>query len=530
MITFKLCGNPAYQWKHKDNHCFTGYFFDDNNVFFSGENALGFLLNFENKDSDIPKLNGIYTFIKNTPNGIVIITDTINYFPVFYLKQNEDWIVSDDWNSLIEMKGGLISNLEARQEFQSIGFVLDNETLDNEIYKTRAGEKLVLNNDGTFERITDYYFLPNIFINDSFKNYRNSLLSELYDAGKRLIHFLDSRTAVIPLSGGFDSRLIACILKKLNYENVVCFTYGVKNKEEEISWQVAQNLGFKWFFIDYTEINLETYLDDSQFLEYIKLTGNGYAMPYLQEYFAVKNLVKDNLIPENSVFLPGHVGDNMGGSYILKSVKTKAQNDKLYHNLIENYFFFKKNRSDERKQLKKRILKTTQNYPLKNNYSAKYNPYIEDWCVKEKFSKFLFHSSKVFDFFGHETYFLLWDKKLVCFFRNLPYPLREHKLLYDDVAINEFFIKLNVYFQETEIKATPAAIQIQKLKSKVRDLFPWSYILKRMKKQDWMYYAAFTSMMENRMEEKGYHRLRKFRLFNAIICRWYMDFVGFFKH
>jgi hypothetical protein len=108
--------------------------------------------------------------------------------------------------------------------------------------------------------------------------------------------------------------------------------------------------------------------------------------------------------------------------------------------------------------------------------------------------------------------------------------LREHKLLYDDVAINEFFIKLNVYFQETEIKATPAAIQIQKMKSQVRDLFPWSYILKRMKKQDWMYYASFTSMMENRMEEKGYQRLKNFRLFNAIICRWYMDFVGFFKH
>jgi asparagine synthase (glutamine-hydrolysing) len=523
MINFKLFGNQAFSWVEKDNQYFTGYFFDDNNVFFNGENALRF---FKDKDSDIPKLNGIYTFIKTTPDGIVITTDTINYFPIFYVKQNEDWFVSDDWNFLTEMKGGLAPHLEAREEFESIGFVLDNETLDADILKTRAGEKLLLNHDGTAARVPDYYFLPQSFSEGSLEKFYNELTSELYEAGRRLVQFLDARTAVIPLSGGFDSRLIVCILKKLNYENVICFTYGVKNKEEKISRKVAQNLGFQWFFIDYSEIDIETYLDDSQFLEYMRWTGNGYAMPYLQEYFAVKKLVKDNLIPENSVFLPGHIG-GLAGAQILKSVKTKKQNHELFNNLINNYFFFKK--ISKKKQLIKRIAQTTRNYPSENKYSKNYNPYVEDWILKEKFSKFIFHSSKVFDFWGHETYFLLWDKKMVNFFRNLPYPLRENKLLYDKVAINEFFIKLNVYFQEAEIKVTPFAIKIQKLKSKIRDLFPWSYILKRMEKQDWMYYAAFTSMMENRLEEKGYQRLKHFRLYNAIICRWYLDFVGFLK-
>ena len=50
-----------------------------------------------------------------------------------------------------------------------------------------------------------------------------------------------------------------------------------------------------------------------------------------------------------------------------------------------------------------------------------------------------------------------------------------------------------------------------------------------MKKQDWMHYAAFANEMENRMQQKGYPRLKYFRLFNAIICRWYMDFVDFYK-
>jgi len=530
MIDINLYGNKAYKWVRKNSHYFTGYFFDENNMLFKGNDAIDLLLQIENKFSTIPTYNGIYTYIRTTAEGISIITDTINFFPVFYLKLNNGWILSDNWNYLVEKKGGIIPNKEAETEFQSIGFVLDNETLDATIFKTKAGEKLLLNNDGTSHRTADYYFLPENFKNNTFQELSTELLVEFFEAGTRLVKFLDSRTALIPLSGGFDSRLIACVLKSLNYENVICFTYGIKNKEEEISRKVAQNLGYKWHFIDYKEINLDTYIEDFNFLEYVKFAGNGYAMPYLQEYFAVKKLVKDKLIPENSVFLPGHVGDNMAGSYVLKSIKTKAQNDKLYNNIIDNYFFFKKNNKIEKKQLVKRIAETIKEYPLKNNYSKKYNPYIEDWCAKEKFSKFLFHSSKVFDFWGYETYFLLWDKKIVDFFRNVPYPFRENKLLYDNVAINEFFIKQDVYFQEGELIVSSLKIKIQKLKNRIRDLFPWKFILKRMIKNDWMYYATLTSIMEERLEEKGYERLKNFRYFNAIICRWYMDFIGFFTH
>ena len=521
-MNINLYGNKAYQWEHKDNHYFTGYFFDENDVLYKGENAIDYF----KMHSAIPTLNGIYTYIQVAENAIVIITDILNYFPVFYVKQNEDWYVSDDWNSLIEIKGGMVSNTEAEAEFQSIGFVLDHETLDQDILKTRAGEKLLLNHDGTSERVPDYYFLPEVFSNDNFQKLSNTLISDLHEAGNRLIKFLDSRTAVIPLSGGFDSRLIACILKKLNYENVICFTYGIKNKEEEISCSVAQCLGYKWYFIDYTEIDLNTYIDDAQFLAYIEFAGNGYTMPYLQEYFAVKRLIEEKIIPEHSVFIPGHIG-GLAGAQILKSVKTKKQNHELFNNLIDNYFFFKKT-SKDKNQLIKRIAKTIQNYPLKNSYSKNYNPYIEDWILKEKFSKFIFHSSKVFDFWGHETYFLLWDKKMIDFFRKLPYQFRENKQLYDSVAINEFFIKCNVYFQDKEMKVNPLDLKIQKVKNSIRDFFPWAYTLKRMQAHDWMYYAALTSVMEDRMEAKGYQRLKKFRSFNAVICRWYLENLDFF--
>ena len=71
-----------------------------------------------------------------------------------------------------------------------------------------------------------------------------SELDEIYNnATKKMIKYLNGRQAVIPLSGGNDSRLIAYYLTKNNYKNVVAYTYGSKeNSEIEISRRVAEFL------------------------------------------------------------------------------------------------------------------------------------------------------------------------------------------------------------------------------------------------------------------------------------------------
>ena len=77
-------------------------------------------------------------------------------------------------------------------------------------------------------------------------------LDRIYeDTFSRLISWLDGRQAVIPLSGGYDSRLIALMLKELGYNNVLCFTYntGGAKWEVDISRRVAKNLGFCWHYV-----------------------------------------------------------------------------------------------------------------------------------------------------------------------------------------------------------------------------------------------------------------------------------------
>ena len=61
---------------------------------------------------------------------------------------------------------------------------------------------------------------------------------------KNIIKDANGATIIIPLSAGLDSRLIASGLKNFNYNNVKCFSYGLKNNYETLSSKKFQKIRF----------------------------------------------------------------------------------------------------------------------------------------------------------------------------------------------------------------------------------------------------------------------------------------------
>ncbi|MDD3688148.1 MAG: hypothetical protein PHE56_15475, partial [Bacteroidales bacterium] len=282
-------------------------------------------------------------------------------------------------------------------------------------------------------------------------------------------------------------------------------------------------LGFKWYFVDYEAIDYQGFTKDEQFLTYAFEYSGAYSMVYLQEYFAVKYLKENNLIPEDSVFLPGHSGDYLGGSYTNRTAKVAHQKDVLAVFLENNYYFFKQKTSIEKQIIRDKIKDLLLEYPDTNKVSEQYNPYVEDWDIKEKLSKFIFRSSFVFTFLGYEHIYPFWDSKLVNFWRNVPYELRSGKTFYDKVLIEKFFSPYKVYFGETEIKKSEFYKKYQNLKDRLRYKMPWSIVYSRMIKNDWLNYNGFTQEMEIELNKKGIEPLKNFKSFNAIICRWCLE-------
>ena len=110
------------------------------------------------------------------------------------------------------------------------------------VYQVQAGEYIIFNEENNIRYTYHNYFLQGEKEKDIVLA-TTKLLNVFDIISDRLIRSLQGKTAIIPLSGGYDSRLIAVMLKNKGLKDVICFTYGRKgNPEVEISEKVAKLL------------------------------------------------------------------------------------------------------------------------------------------------------------------------------------------------------------------------------------------------------------------------------------------------
>jgi asparagine synthase (glutamine-hydrolysing) len=514
--------NNGFKWFSHGRIMFKGYIFRDQEYLREME-ALEYFSDIVDENVLIQRLkslDGFFSVVIDLPGKIIIASDRLSFFPLFYHHSTDGWKVSDNWYTLIRHKKQVLLNYDAFGEFLSAGFVLSNETLEKEIEKTTAASVVILEKSGINRSFIWSDFLPTEVFSGDFLKLQQGLLKEIEIVSRKLISSLEGRTAVVPLSGGYDSRLIACMLKKAGYQKVVCITYGRPSYETEISEKVANALGYKWHFIDYSELDYHGYLDDEVFQDYYKYAGRGFSMPYLQEFFAAGELLGKGLIPRDSVYIPGHSGDWLAGSYILKTIRTNVSRSRLAAHIRDLYFVFAPLRKRQREILKSRIEKSLV-FSSKDHISHQgFNELIENWDAREKLPKFIFNSSHVFPFFGQQVRFPLWDKVLIDFFRKAPMHTREGKRLYNTVVEQYFFAPLGVDFQEAKVKLVSPGMQ--RFKNRLRDMLPSNYFRIKLKKSDVIFYDGLTWEMEKELKRRGRRQLKRFYSYNARICRWYL--------
>jgi asparagine synthase (glutamine-hydrolysing) len=513
------------EWFASDNLFFKGYLFDKNGQLLRYARAVDYLrdeLQYKDLKEVLKEVDGLFSVIIKNAEQVTIGCDNINYVPVFYTFHNGTWHISDSWHHLQESISEIEPNLDAFDEFLAAGFVQGHETLSRRIQKTRAGAITQLYNDGSITQDDHYFFLPQEFKNTPYDDLRKQCGMIFSESAQKLVTYLNGRMAVVPLSGGYDSRLIVCMLKAINYKNVLCITYGRDNPESRMSKKVANTLGYPWYFVDYEEIEINGFLSDPIFKNYHQYAGNGFAMPYLQEYYAAKEMMEKEVIPRDAVFLPGHSGDYLGGSYVHKVIHNKNAKNDIPGFIARNYFWFVNPKQSAIHNIRQRVDKNlffrdTRYVSIKGFY-----PEIEDWDVKEKLSKFIFNSSHVFNFFGYDVFFPLWQSSMVEFFRKVPFSQRMHKKLYDDCLETFYFKPLNVYWDEEELNNPSAISKWPQIKRFLKKLVPGKIRYLKIKNQDWVCYYLFTGNMQEELEHLKLGRVKKYNSFNAIICRWYL--------
>ena len=526
MNTLLLLDNSGgFSWQKSEKLFVKGYVFDRNGRFFEASALLEYFSgvnSFADFNERVSFANGCFSVVFLNGEELYAACDSIRAFPLFYKRYKGEWIVSDDPHKLLKDYGKQEINQKAWQEFLATGYVTGDETLINGISQIQASELVYFKKDDLKKQFY-YTYRCRLTKNFEYDELRNLGIDKINSAFKRFVDSLEGRTVVVPLSGGFDSRLIAVMLKKFGYTNVVCITYGRPgNPEIKISGKVSEILGYRWICVDYTEELIRDYIHDAHFKDYYPYASKLSSMFFMQEYFAIRYLKENKLIPEDSIFAPGHSGDFLGGSQLSKHGNLLERES--VKDIAERLFYIKYNYVRPKGNTKEEMLDR-----IEKNLEEKFTgePVLaytiqEDWDFKEKLSKFNANSLNLYTFFGYGFRLPFWDKELVEFFRTLPLHMKINKFLYDDILTNEFFESEGVNFKE-ELQVTEQIMKRQRFKNRIKYFLPQVVLRMFLTKLDNLFYNEITKELISDMEQKG----KKLRIynnsFNSVIIQWYLE-------
>lgn len=524
MTNIFLNNNKGFSWFRSKNISIKGCFFDIENNFYEKEKLISFFEGVSTPVQFIAKIketNGFFTVIIKVGNCTYMASDTTRIFPLFYTLNENHFSVSDDIEFLKKSNNLTEIDKQSAKEFESLGHTMGNKTLLKNIYQLQSSEYLIFKKNTLIKQGFYFNYSTVKTFDFTYDELKKKTAYAFENAFKRLTTSLNNRPVALPLSGGYDSRLIAVMLKKNNYTNVTCYTYGKKgNHEIENSRRTANELGFKWIFIEYTDELLNNYINSDLFKQFTSYTCKHTSMPSLQGYFAVKHLTENNLISKDSIFIPGYAGDLLGGSQYMKVIPQDIKTYDISKLILKEKFAHNKiNKETTIKGIEHLLVNFDSNYRKKLPATV-----FEDYDIKEKFSKIIFKTANLYTFFGYEHRFPFWDTELLGFFKDVPSTHKKVKYLYDDVLKNHFFNEFNVNFK-TEIQPSLLTMFIQKIKESIKPFLPY-FILKRyLLKNDWLNSEHITLEMTKSLDKNKLPYNSKVRVFNEFNIQWYLYFT-----
>lgn len=356
--------------------------------------------------SALARIGGRWALVLEQVDGLLIVQDPIRSLPLFIATpgSGETAIsVTDDIDRARELVGGGTLDTSTKEEFADLGYVTGPRTLFREITQVQAGEWVLLGDDGSHD--SGFYRRLKYTGRDiSFESDLDDRFSEgLETAFARMFEWVGDRQIVIPLSGGLDSRLLAIAMHDLGHTNVVNFTYGVgETSEVNISRTVAESLGQRWEFIQYTPDELRAAWQSEEAGAFVRESYAGASLPHIQDWYALREMRRRGLIEPDAVILAGHtVVGNMHDEYIV-DLPDAVDRTTLFDLLVEHHA---QRRPAKRLADNKRFQAEFYDYLDRIEYDGSPRARLEAleyWNILERQTKYINNSMRGYEHFGYE--------------------------------------------------------------------------------------------------------------------------------
>lgn len=459
------------------------------------------------------KLNGQFSVVISNETEIWLHCCHTWSFPLFYSIKNGNVKIGDNPENLKIINTDIETDPTVKDYFTAFGITPGASTLEKSIQLVRPGESVCINlSTGQLQQM-----LMQIPIESESELTPEELAATIRKSFGKYAEFLQNKQVLLPLTSGYDSRLLACLLKESGVKNVICSTWGRENNNEIVTAKkVADKLGYPYISVPYTNELIEGFAHSKEFIDYAGFSGHYTSMPYLQDYFAVRHLKNKGIINEATFVLPGHPGDFLRGTHLYRMLKNETS-IQVANSLLQAFGTTLPLTDTQKKQVLRAIQERIFNPADENRNNFDY------WDFQERQCKFIGNSSQVYSFFNIPYLLPLFDKKIFNTLLFLPFHQRLYAKLYNHTLENKIFTENGVGFElkheekgftkpswlkEFVIMHTPAFIR--------KKYYP---------ADDNVFYKEITSLLMNSYPAFTYTHPVKPNRYNSYLIQWYLQWL-----
>lgn len=432
-----LTSLKAYQWQTKNGISFRGYIqFLKNSKVYRSYCAIELLKGVTTQDELIELLrevDGCYSIIINRGDYTLAAVDRARSLPLF-LSSN---YISDSAEEIrkAEKIAKEAVDKDLFLEFSTNHFLFGHDTVYKEIKQLDLGETVFIKNkDVAFRK---YYYHVGKIKERPVGEIKKELTETAVHAFKRLKEVIAGRPVVLSLSGGYDSRFIACMLKMIGIEDVSCYTYGKKDNHEVVqSKKVAEALGYRWICVEMTDELMSKQLDEVGMSYIDSYTGHDYSC-YFQNFPAVRKLHEENWFKPGSVFITGLCGDMPTGAYIKKEEECIYDSSYAASTLYDMLFnsFIMEDTFKEKRLLK--MKNEIEDIPVKIEDYNSWQTVVDCIYTGTCHAHAYLHMNSAHSFFGYEWLLPYWSAELLNVWYSISPDLKRAQALYEDWLLND---------------------------------------------------------------------------------------------
>lgn len=388
----------------------------------------------------LARLDGSYAVVRKTAAAVVAAVDRMRSIPLFYARADTGYVFDDRGRRIAAAIGLRAPDADGCLDVAMAGYATGDSTLYAGLKQIRAGE-LVRAQGNDLERCRYYAYTSWVLgtpADDATmqRRLRETTLSILEKTAKGLA----GRPVMLPLSAGFDSRLIASGLRHLGYRDVRCYAYGRPgNYEAEASRAIAERLGYGWTFVPYSPARVRALAATGSYADYLDFADSCASVPFLQDLLAITELKRAGKVPAEAIFINGNSGDFISGNHIHSALHQpqprlswQERVERVIAAYIDKHFSLWR---DLRHPANDGRIRARAHAALAEHLSGPVPPEADHGLYEflecqERQAKFVISGQRVYEYFGHAWRLPLWDNDYLDFWRPLPLRAKAGQRLY----------------------------------------------------------------------------------------------------